>query len=970
MSDISEDGSNKEDPTYKPEEIIKEKEKEVTEFSESSESPKQQVSRRYQKRKRDKEIKKEQVKKSKVRREIPLKKAKARQAKHGCEKSDVGIVDLDAELEEATTRVDEAGESSKQVRAPRKSQTDVASKEVNVASGSSKKGGGPVKSTKGLASCTTTPKSKTSKPLMQKKLSNYMTRTVDPDEPDVIVPDVFSDTSETDISSIASQSTTKEKKKKKRTPKGKKSDMWNHVYEKKGDCENLWCRHCTTSWAVSGLQGSTSTPLRHVRNKHYGKLSAQERENAERGKIGESTGRNISGEHLPFRSLSRSFKPDRLWPRRKCVIPDRLLGKFIVTSSTSLTILDNREFGDYSKSLNVFYRIPSRSYMQDNVITPMYEDTKNHVKSVIDNCTDLALTVDAWTSLNQKSFITLSCHVIEEVDDTWKLQAYCLDTSEMKKKHTAENILTFLNHQLSMYNLTNNTKLININSNNAKNIDDEIDDGDGVNHLLEVEDDDDQLKGHLDAELTMRQEELSQAPATDALSQYMEESTEITQCPLETEYGQSLSQPLSQLELGLYNPSTAQTDFSQYSQPQLSFVSDNGTDFHKALNKLGGFRWFGCAAHNLNLVAQAAFKKVLSAAKLVKRVKKLVEHVRRSSTTSYLLEEYQKLLDETPYRLIQENQTRWWSIMLMFESVLKNCEPLKRALGNKTQAFLLPSDKEIEAMEAIVKLLKPFKRYGDTLGSEKIVTCSLIIPLFEALKGTLAPDSEDLAVIADMKKVMLAKFTTRYTQKQLQILAVCTLLDVRYKSHSSMADHSDLGLTLIKSLMRQVSVQKGTQEEVIPPTQGQDQESLSRIVRPSSRSKKESFSHLDLLEPDSPMQEEPPIMDVEDEIKKYIKFGFPDLKQKKIVDPLAWWSDKQHEYPNLYYVAKKYLAIPATSVPSERIFSLAGFIVRKNRTNLLPDHVNQNIFLAKNKQHIPANTTVLCNDLEEEDESE
>ena len=212
MSDISEDGSNKEDPTYKPEEIIKEKEKEVTEFSESSESPKQQVSRRYQKRKRDKEIKKEQVKKSKVRREIPLKKAKARQAKHGCEKSDVGIVDLDAELEEATTRVDEAGESSKQVRAPRKSQTDVASKEVNVASGSSKKGGGPVKSTKGLASCTTTPKSKTSKPLMQKKLSNYMTRTVDPDEPDVIVPDVFSDTSETDISSIASQSTTKEKK--------------------------------------------------------------------------------------------------------------------------------------------------------------------------------------------------------------------------------------------------------------------------------------------------------------------------------------------------------------------------------------------------------------------------------------------------------------------------------------------------------------------------------------------------------------------------------------------------------------------------------------------------------------------------------------------------------------------------------------------------------------------------------------
>ena len=60
----------------------------------------------------------------------------------------------------------------------------------------------------------------------------------------------------------------------------------------------------------------------------------------------------------------------------------------------------------------------------------------------------------------------------------------------------------------------------------------------------------------------------------------------------------------------------------------------------------------------------------------------------------------------------------------------------------------------------------------------------------------------------------------------------------------------------------------------------------------------------------------------------------------------------------MYSVAKKYLAIPATSIPSERFFSLAGFIVRKNRTKLLPEHVNQNIFLAKNKQHIHPDTTV------------
>ena len=214
--------------------------------------------------------------------------------------------------------------------------------------------------------------------------------------------------------------------------------MWNHIYSKPGNKRNLFCKHCPAKWKITGLQGSTSTTLRHVRNKHYAFLSKQEQENADRSLIGESSGKNISGKDLPLRSLTRTLKPGRLWTRKRSEYHDRQLGKFIVTSSTTLNILDNREFGDYSKGLCMHYRIPSRNYMQNSVITPMYEDTKIYVKSVIENSDDLALTMDAWTSLTQKSFITLSCHIIEEVDDKWELHEYCLDTSEMKERHTAE----------------------------------------------------------------------------------------------------------------------------------------------------------------------------------------------------------------------------------------------------------------------------------------------------------------------------------------------------------------------------------------------------------------------------------------------------------------------------------------------------------------------------------------------------
>ena len=49
-----------------------------------------------------------------------------------------------------------------------------------------------------------------------------------------------------------------------------------------------------------------------------------------------------------------------------------------------------------------------------------------------------------------------------------------------------------------------------------------------------------------------------------------------------------------------------------------------------------------------------------------------------------------------------------------------------------------------------------------------------------------------------------------------------------------------------------------------------------------------------------------------------------------------------------FAVAKQILAVPATSVPSERVFSTAGLVVNKLRNRLSPDLVDSIIFLNKN----------------------
>lgn len=53
-------------------------------------------------------------------------------------------------------------------------------------------------------------------------------------------------------------------------------------------------------------------------------------------------------------------------------------------------------------------------------------------------------------------------------------------------------------------------------------------------------------------------------------------------------------------------------------------------------------------------------------------------------------------------------------------------------------------------------------------------------------------------------------------------------------------------------------------------------------------------------------------------------------------------------YPRFSVLAKKYLAIPASSVPAERVFSLAGHLVNKKRARLNPSNIDNIIFMNKN----------------------
>ena len=60
---------------------------------------------------------------------------------------------------------------------------------------------------------------------------------------------------------------------------------------------------------------------------------------------------------------------------------------------------------------------------------------------------------------------------------------------------------------------------------------------------------------------------------------------------------------------------------------------------------------------------------------------------------------------------------------------------------------------------------------------------------------------------------------------------------------------------------------------------------------------------------------------------------------------LSWWKSNQHIYTFLSTVVKRLLCIPATSVPSDRVFSTAGDVVTAQRDSLRPENVDMLVFL-------------------------
>lgn len=134
------------------------------------------------------------------------------------------------------------------------------------------------------------------------------------------------------------------------------------------------------------------------------------------------------------------------------------------------------------------------------------------------------------------------------------------------------------------------------------------------------------------------------------------------------------------------------------------------------------------------------------------------------------------------------------------------------------------------------------------------------------------------------------------------------------------------------------------QEEPADP-QDEDEDEALRFMHQFAGQADSSYS-MDIME-QSPTQAVDQQTKVELAMQQFrLYLAMPSETAKR--SPLHFWKQHAIRFHLLIPLVRKYLSIPSTSAPAESIFSTTGYITRKARQNLTPEHVNQLTFNNRN----------------------
>ncbi|KAL6465097.1 hypothetical protein MHYP_G00252300 [Metynnis hypsauchen] len=367
---------------------------------------------------------------------------------------------------------------------------------------------------------------------------------------------------------------------------------------------------------------------------------------------------------------------------------------------------------------------------------------------------------------------------------------------------------------------------------------------------------------------------------------------------------------------------------------QVCITTDNASNMIKAA-EINQWTRLQCFGHRLHLAIENALKDD-RVDRAVGVCKKLVGHFSASWKKKSALTAAQKEFNLPEHSLITECQTRWGTKEKMIERILEQSKALIHVLSaDRRTRHLVLTWQDTEVLESIHKALHPLQEFTDALSGEEYVSISYLKPVLHLLKTkTLAEDPEDTDLTKSIKSRVIGYLQDKYNDPITQeLLDTASFLDPRFKTNYIGKEN----IPAVKARMK-AEMEEGARKE--KRSRVTETQSLTASPEKPKRSLGSYFKSTAMSQ-DSSVQLNDAI---ETELSSYLLTPTIDGEE----NPLVWWKLHQVNFPRLSRQARKYLCAPATSSPSERLFSAGGNIVNCQRSCLKPHKVDMLIFLARN----------------------
>lgn len=258
----------------------------------------------------------------------------------------------------------------------------------------------------------------------------------------------------------------------------------------------------------------------------------------------------------------------------------------------------------------------------------------------------------------------------------------------------------------------------------------------------------------------------------------------------------------------------------------------------------------------------------------------------------------------------------------MLQSFQQGYFNVVEVLDNAKKDAWMPSAAK-ELLDEVVDFLKPFKDATEMLSASERPTLHLVVPIISKLKDH-CNSSSDYPSVEIIKAAVEIQIDSKIKLDMRHKIA-CFLCPT-FRSLRMLPDNERKNT--ISEIRRRVASSK---ESSVTP---------SPADKPTKRLKT-SFDFSDFSDPALDYSQ--------DEIKLYQSAPLAERDYAEYeVDPMLFWSRNQGRCPALTSLALRILCIPATSVPSERVFFRANFIVSERRNRLKPEKVNNIMFLHSN----------------------